>query len=230
MGTNENHGPSRGKLASSLSPTHNAAVGGFAPSGRNHQAQNGADHASQERDQAGDQARDQDDGSEEEEDDDGIKRNGNVNNEDSDEEENVDELMDEADTEDAGTSGPQTHHNSGSPGNIGHHLSPSGQRQQHHHPQQQAHASRSLPSLLPRPESSKGPSDTGLGYIIDTRGNVEKEGADEQRQTSSLTWVPQQGGPSKPRFFQDNPASTDMSTALSNMGSSAGSSSETLGL
>ncbi|KAF9282730.1 hypothetical protein BGZ68_005782 [Mortierella alpina] len=210
MGANENHGPARDKAAPAQAHAEEANTHNFARDDRNYSTH--SHHREVNNGRHPDEGLEgfEDDDDEEEED---MDRREDHADDESDEEDNVDELMDEAESEDTDVSKSQ-HVQNGPAGASSH-------GQTHAHQQLQGHPSRSLPSLLPRPESSSAPPEHGTGYIIDTRGQVENDPAEEQRHGSSFTWVPQQGAHSKARYLE-------MGASQPGMNSGASSHSETI--
>ncbi|KAI7819473.1 hypothetical protein BC939DRAFT_261669 [Gamsiella multidivaricata] len=188
MGANENHGPVRSKPTQQSAPQNPDGPGPIlARKSDSHQdrgmrggSQNETDH-------------DQDEEMEENEDADRY-----------DSEENIDELMDEAELEEAEESSfysrPDSHQQ------RGYQDQPYSQQQQ----QQQAsgHGSRSLPNILPRPGSGKDQAEGGSDYLYDGASH-ERDHPDEQRHSSMSVWdanAPRQGAPRNNRPLQARPA------------------------
>ncbi|KAF9561820.1 hypothetical protein EC968_005598 [Mortierella alpina] len=201
MGANENHGPARGKTSPAQAHAEDAHVNAFASDDRkytthsHHRDVNEARHHNEGHQE----------GFENDDDEEDMDRREDRADDESEEEENVDELMDEAEFDDEDDSKSQ-HVPNGAAGTS---------NQGHAHQQPQGHPSRSLPSLLPRPESSSAPPEHGPGYSIDTRGHTEHDSAEEQRHGSSFTWVPQQGAHNKTRYMEMNASQAGMNSGES---------------
>ncbi|KAF9951981.1 hypothetical protein BGZ70_000784 [Mortierella alpina] len=185
MGANENHGPARGKAT----PAEEANAHTFASNDRKYPT-----HSHHRNDVSDARHHEEEHGEkfDHNEDEETMDRRDDRADDDSDEEDNVDELMDEADFDEADASKSQ--HTPNGPAGTSH-PGPA-------HQQLSGHPSRSLPSLLPRPDSSSAPPEHGTGYIIDTRGHIDHDPAEEQRHGSSFTWVPQQGAHRKVGYLE----------------------------
>ncbi|KAF9951107.1 hypothetical protein BGZ72_007296, partial [Mortierella alpina] len=212
MGANENHGPARGKAAPAQPHPEEANPHTFASDDRKYSPHSHHRNVNTGRPRDGGHEQ----GSEEDEDEEDMDRREDRANDESDEEDNVDELMDEAEFDDDADGSKSQHLQNGPAGTSGHLSSGPNHGQTHAHQQLQGHSSRSLPSLLPRPESSSAPPEHGTGYIIDTRGHVDGDSAEEQRHGSAFTWVPQQGAHSKTRYLEMGASQPGMSSGATN--------------